>query len=203
MSLRIGDHVARIATSPLAPFADGPPWSLTVSASEAIRALLPTLAGDYAISDGVAIHASATVEPGAVLKPPAILGPRVLVAHGAYVRGGVWLDEDCIVGPGVELKSAFIFRGGTLAHFNFVGDSVLGEGVNLEAGAIIANHRNEGPSGPVRFQAAGEVFDTGQAKFGALVGDGARLGANAVVAPGALLPRGAVVPRLGLVDQGA
>ena len=33
--------------------------------------------------------------------------------------------------------------GSTLAHFNFVGDSIIGRKVNLEAGAVIANHFNE------------------------------------------------------------
>jgi len=42
--------------------------------------------------------------------------------------------ERCILGPGAELKSSFVFAGTKLAHFNFVGDSVLGEDVNLEAG---------------------------------------------------------------------
>ncbi|MNY56934.1 hypothetical protein D3C86_1930670 [compost metagenome] len=42
---------------------------------------------------------------------------------------------------------------------------------------------------------------TGCEKFGALVGDGARIGANAVVAPGALLRPGRVVARASLLDQ--
>ncbi len=31
----------------------------------------------------------------------------------------------------------------TLAHFNFAGNSIIGSHVNLEAGAVIANHYNE------------------------------------------------------------
>ena len=29
------------------------------------------------------------------------------------------------------------------AHFNFVGDSIIGNDVNIEAGAILCNHYNE------------------------------------------------------------
>jgi bifunctional N-acetylglucosamine-1-phosphate-uridyltransferase/glucosamine-1-phosphate-acetyltransferase GlmU-like protein len=36
-----------------------------------------------------------------------------------------------------------VFAGTKLAHFNFVGDSLLGENVNLEAGSIVCNYRNE------------------------------------------------------------
>ena len=52
-------------------------------------------------------------------------------------------EENCIIGPGCELKSSFLFTGSKLAHFNFVGDSVVGARVNLEAGSIIANFQNE------------------------------------------------------------
>jgi UDP-N-acetylglucosamine diphosphorylase / glucose-1-phosphate thymidylyltransferase / UDP-N-acetylgalactosamine diphosphorylase / glucosamine-1-phosphate N-acetyltransferase / galactosamine-1-phosphate N-acetyltransferase len=45
------------------------------------------------------------------------------------------------------------------------------------------------------------MHETGCAKFGALIGDHARIGANAVIAPGALLMPGAVVARGALVDQ--
>jgi bifunctional N-acetylglucosamine-1-phosphate-uridyltransferase/glucosamine-1-phosphate-acetyltransferase GlmU-like protein len=67
----------------------------------------------------------------------------VLRRFRAYLRAGVWLGEGCVVGPGAELTSSFLFAGSKLAHFNFVGDSILGNDVNLEAGSIVANHRNE------------------------------------------------------------
>ena len=113
----------------------------------------------------------------------------------------MWLDAGCVVGPGVELKSTLMFAGTTVAHLNFVGDSILGAGVNIEAGAVIANHRNERADKRIRIRYGDRILDTGVTKFGALIGDGARIGANAVIAPGALIERGAVVERLTLVDQ--
>lgn len=117
------------------------------------------------------------------------------------MRGGCWLEESCIVGPGVELKSSFLFTGTRLAHFNFVGDSILGAQVNLEAGSIIANHRNELSDPVIEILHEGVVITTGTFKFGVVVGDGCKIGANAVLAPGTLLPANTVVPRLALVDQ--
>lgn len=135
-----------------------------------------------------AIHPGAVIEPGAVIKPPAVIGAGCFVAAHAYLRGGVVLGERVTVGPGVEIKSSLIGPGSTLAHFNFVGDSILGAAVNLEAGAVVANHWNERP-------------DAGRGKFGALIGDHCRIGANAVLSPGTILATGTVVPRLALVDQ--
>ncbi len=195
-------HIPALPASALADLAAEPPWALTGAADDIVRRLLARLGADFSVADEVAVHASTRIEPGAVLKGPLVVGPRCFIGHGATLRGGAWLEEACTIGPGSELKASFLFAGTALAHFNFVGESVIGRAVNLEAGAVIANHRNEWPGATVAFRHDGRLIETGRAKFGALVGDGARLGANAVVAPGAILAPGTVVPRLGLVDQG-
>lgn len=198
----IAHYVAAFAASPLARFAGLAPWALAAQSQAVVRELLAGLpAGEYVVANEIAVHRTATVEPGAVLKGPLVLGPGCLVAAGSYLRGGNWVAADCTFGPGAELKSSFVFAGTKLAHFNFVGDSVLGEGVNLEAGSIICNYRNERADKQVRVCVDGRLQGTGHDKFGALLGDGCRIGANAVVAPGALLEPGTVVGRAALLDQ--
>lgn len=149
------------------------PWEIVAHVAELLTGL---------------IHPDAVIEAGAVVKPPVVIGPGCFVAATAYLRGGVALAAGVAVGPGVEVKSSLIGRGSTLAHFNFVGDSIVGAGVNLEAGAVVANRWNERP-------------ERGRTKFGALIGDNCRIGANAVLSPGTILAPGTVVPRLALVDQ--
>lgn len=73
--------------------------------------------------------------------------------------------------------------------------------MNLEAGSIIANYRNEFSEPEITFMHGGALIETGARKFGALAGDGVRIGANAVIAPGAILAPGTLVRRLALVDQ--
>lgn len=185
-----------------APFlADLEPWQATIDAVDLVTAALATLDGDYAVHDGVAIHATAIVEPGAVLKAPCIIGPDCFVAAYAYLRGGVWLEGNVIIGPSCELKSTFVHGGSKTAHFNFVGDSVIGRNVNIEAGAILANYRNEREEKDIRVLIDGKVHQTGVDKFGACVGNDTRIGANAVLAPGTLLAPKSIVKRLELVDQ--
>jgi NDP-sugar pyrophosphorylase family protein len=174
----------------------GAPWNVTQHAPERVAAIIREIGGDYDLRDGTAGHFTAVVESGATLKGPIVIVHRCVVAGSALLRGGVFLDEDCIVGPAVELKSTFLFKGAKVAHLSFVGDSVLGAAVNLEAGSVVANYRNE-----LEIEVAGEVIDSGVDKFGALIGDGSRVGANAVIAPGAIVPRNSRVPRLGLIDQ--
>ena len=200
MAVVIEHYVARWSASPFAGLAD-PPWQITERAEAVISAAIPGLGSDYRITDNVAVHRTATIEAGAIVKGPAILCARCFVAASAYLRGGVFLDQDCIIGPGAELKTSFMFAGSKLAHFNFVGDSILGSGVNLEAGSIVANYRNELEDKAIRIAFDGGVIETGVRKFGALLGDGTRIGANAVIAPGAILAPGSRLARMALLDQ--
>ncbi|MGB3126077.1 MAG: LpxA family transferase [Pseudomonas sp.] len=194
--IRLDDYIANFSHSPLAPWADLMPWELATQAPAIVRQMLAELPQDeYSIQDEIAVHRTATVEAGAVLKGPLIIGAQCFVASGALLRGGCWVDAHCIIGPGAELKTSFVFRGSKLAHFNFVGDSVLGHGINLEAGSIVANYRNERVEKEIQVRVDGQLQRTGCDKFGALLGDQCRIGANAVLAPGAVLPPASVVGR--------
>ena len=73
--------------------------------------------------------------------------------------------------------------------------------MNLEAGSIVANYRNELEDKAIRIAFDGGVIETGVRKFGALLGDGVRVGANAVIAPGAILAPGSRLARMALLDQ--
>lgn len=160
-----------------------------------------SLNDDYVIDNNCAIHRAATIETGVTIKGPAIVGAGCFVAAGSYLRGGTFLAGDCIIGPGSELKSSYMFFGSKIAHLNFAGDSIIGSGVNIEAGAIIANYRNEFVEKVIRIKLGSGVIDTGVEKFGSLIGDNVRIGANAVVAPGALIKPNTKIARLQLVDQ--
>jgi NDP-sugar pyrophosphorylase family protein len=196
----VRQYIEAWATSLFADI-DLAPWQIVQHAEELIREALTRLDSVYRINSEFAVHKSSTIEAGVVLKGPGIIGPRCFVAAGSYLRGGTYLGEDCIVGPSSELKTSFMFPGSKIAHLNFVGDSLIGSGVNIEAGAIIANYRNEFADKTIRILHEGEAIDTGVTKFGSLIGDNARIGANAVVAPGALIAPGSKVGRLQLLDQ--
>jgi UDP-N-acetylglucosamine diphosphorylase / glucose-1-phosphate thymidylyltransferase / UDP-N-acetylgalactosamine diphosphorylase / glucosamine-1-phosphate N-acetyltransferase / galactosamine-1-phosphate N-acetyltransferase len=201
MSVRIGDFIASIAQSDLSPFAGATPWSVTQDAEQIVSEIIDACGVDFSMRDGVAVHRTARIETGASIKGPAVIGPNCFVAATALIRGGCWLERDVIIGPSAELKTSFVFAGSKLAHLNFVGDSLLGADVNLEAGALIANYRNERADKRIRIATAEGVVDTGVEKFGAIVGDGTRIGANAVIAPGALIAPRTIAPRLSLIDQ--
>ncbi len=179
----------------------GRAWLIPSVLNDFLRLMIASLNNNYVVNSGVAVHREAVIEDGVVLKAPVIVSKGCFIGAHAYLRGGVYLDEGVRIGPGCEIKSSFIGAHSSLAHFNFVGDSLIGSHVNVEAGAIIANHHNDRSDKRIFLKHQGTIIDTELEKFGAIVGDRAKIGANAVLAPGTLLLPDTIVGRLELVDQ--
>jgi NDP-sugar pyrophosphorylase family protein len=177
------------------------PWEITGAAQLIVTKKIKTLGPDFKISDNIAIHKDARIEEHVIIKGPAIISAGCFIASHAYLRNGVFLANHVSIGPGCEIKSSFIFPNAALAHFNFVGDSLIGAFVNIEAGAIIANHYNERKDKIITLNVNGQAVSTDVNKFGAVAGDQSKIGANAVLSPGTILQPNSVVKRLELIDQ--
>ena len=177
------------------------PWEITDNLNTIISELIKRCGNDYIVNDGVAIHKTAVIEQNAVLKPPVLVSENVTIGANAYVRGPVLLDKGVHIGAGCEIKHSIIFSDTAVAHFNYIGNSIIGSKVNFEAGSVAANHFNEREDKIISVVIDGKVINTGVKKFGALVGDGCRIGANAVLSPGTILTRNFVVKRLELIEQ--
>lgn len=139
----------------------------------------------------VIVEATALIEVGAHLIGPCYIGPRAEIRHGAYVRAFSWICSEAVVGHASEIKHSVLLPGAKAPHFNYVGDSVLGKGVNLGAGTKISNLRNDG--GEVQLRILGERVGSGLRKFGAILGEGCQLGCNSVTNPGVILGCNSVV----------
>ena len=189
-------------TAPTAfPLTEEMPWTIVEHLCSTITRLQESLGEEYAIKDGVAIHRTAIIGHNVTIKAPAIISANCFVGSNSYLRNGVFLAPGAKVGISCEVKTSVMLENSAIAHFNFVGDSIIGHDVNIEAGAILANHYNEREDDTVYVHHHGERISTGLHKFGALVGDGCRMGANAVLSPGTLLKPHTIVRRLELVEQ--
>ena len=147
--------------------------------------------GTAFVGEKVSIGEDTVVEDGAMIKGPAIIGKNCQIRHNAYIRENVVIGDDCVVGNSSELKNSLMFNGAVAAHFNYVGDSILGHKAHLGAGVKISNYKLF--PGNIVVEVDGVPFDTGLRKFGALIGDGAEVGCNAVLNPGSIIGRGAVI----------
>jgi len=144
--------------------------------------------GAYLVGDDIFIAEGAIVEPGAYIAGPAIIGAGTVVRHGAYIRGKVIAGRNCVIGHTTEVKNAIFMDDAKAGHFAYVGDSVLGNRVNLGAGTKLANFKLRGTE--IRVRHGDAVIPTGLRKFGAILGDDVSLGCNTVCNPGTLLGQG-------------
>lgn len=156
--------------------------------------VLGDVAPGAVIQGNVFIGRGTVVEPYAFIIGPAIIGENCTIRHSAYIRGDVIVGDDCIIGHCSELKSSIILNGTNVPHFNYVGDSIIGNDVNLGAGTICANLRlDEGEILVNGRTPERESIPTGRQKLGAIIGDGTRTSCNLVLNPGTLLPKGSAV----------
>lgn len=183
------------------PFEEKQPWETISELSDRLIPIIKNLDDEYVVNDNVAIHKSAVIGHNVTIKAPAIIGPESFVGANSYLRNGIYLAKGAKVGISCEIKTTIMLENSAVAHFNFVGDSIVGHNVNLEAGAIVANHFNERDDKTIYVHHNGERICTGMHKFGFLIGDNCRIGANAVLSPGSLLKPGTIVKRLELIEQ--
>ncbi len=194
----IGDFIKDF---PFVDKANEHPWKIVENLANIIVNVLPTLNDEFTISNDIAIHKSAIIEHGVVIKPPVIINAHVFIAANCYLRGGVYLGNAVSVGPGCEIKSSVICANSALAHFNFIGDTLIGSQVNFEAGYITTNFHHDKAYKEIYVKDGEQTIRTNVNKFGSLIGDHSKIGANAVLSPGTILQPGSIVGRLQLVNQ--
>lgn len=149
-------------------------------------------AGYDRIGEGIIGHREAKIAASAELLGPAVIGRGAEVGPGAWIRSFVLMGDFSVAGHASELKNCILFDGALAAHFNYVGDSILGASSHLGAGALLSNQRSD--KGEVIVHGAGELaIPTGLVKFGSILGDGVEIGCNAVCFPGTLIGRGSTV----------
>ena len=85
------------------------------------------------IGDGVVIRSYSVIESSEV-KSKAAIGPF------AHLRPGSVVGEGAHIGNFVEIKQSSIGKGSKANHLSYIGDSIVGEDVNIGAGAITCNY---------------------------------------------------------------
>lgn len=170
----------------------GRPWELLEANEWKLGKLKRRIDGD--VSDGahlegaVVVEAGATVKPGTVIEGPVRVQSGATVGPNAYVRGATLLAEGVSIGNGVEIKNSVISRETSIGHLSYVGDSVIGQGVNFGAGTTVANLRHD--EADIQTTVKGDRVSTGRRKFGVVVGDGVKTGINSSLTPGLKLGSG-------------
>lgn len=145
------------------------------------------MAGAVLHGEGFAFGRGVLVEPGAFIAGPTVLGDQSEVRQGAYLRGNCLVGRRCVVGHVTEVKHTIFLDDAKAGHFAYLGDSILGNQVNLGAGTKMANLRFV--KGNVRVRTPEGSLDSGLRKFGAILGDQVQTGCNSVTNPGTVIGR--------------
>ncbi len=142
------------------------------------------LSGFTEISKGVWVGEKVKIYPTATVEAPAIIGSGTEIRPGAYIRGNVITGKNCVLGNSSEFKNCVLLDGVQAPHYNYVGDSVLGNKAHLGAGTICSNLKSDGKPVVVHGK---KDYPTGLRKVGAILGDNADVGCSCVLNPGTVI----------------
>jgi NDP-sugar pyrophosphorylase family protein len=187
---------------------DKPLWFILDYVSETIKEIYEANRSQYEeIKENVYIGKDTLISKFVEIKGPALIGKKCEIRHGAFIRENVIIGDNCVIGNSTEVKNSVLFDNVEVPHFNYIGDSILGNYAHLGAGAKISNvllikNKNGKQDGKesiflkeISFKNIyGKFEPTGRKKFGAIIGDYAEIGVNATINPGTLLEMNMFVP---------
>lgn len=172
------------------------PWSLLQANSFLLGRIKSDISRKARIEKGVVIKGNvivgddAHIKSGVYIEGPAVVGRGCVIGPNAYLRGAVSVGDNCHIGQAVEIKNSVMGNNTNVAHLSYIGDSILGDDVNIGAGTITANLRHDGCS--VKYQVGEKLVDSGMKKLGAIVGDGCKTGVHTTFYPGTKMDPGSV-----------
>jgi UDP-N-acetylglucosamine diphosphorylase/glucosamine-1-phosphate N-acetyltransferase len=151
----------------------------------------------------VVIAKDVTVRPLSVIVGPCFLGEGTIVSERALLKASTVVGPHCRVGGEI---GGTIFQGySNKSHDGHLGDSFVGEWVNIGAGSDNSNLLNTYGEVIVRLEPDGGLVRTGRQFWGSVIGDhvklaiGTRLMTGTTIGTGAMIaasrPPATIVPR--------
>lgn len=161
------------------------PWEMLPEIKTYIQTLLANgIPGYTKLAEDVLVGENVKIYPTAVIEGPAVIGSGSVVRPGAFLRGNVITGERCVIGNSTELKNCILLEKVEVPHYNYVGDSVLGNHAHLGAGAVCSNLKSDQKSVVIRGE---RDYETGLRKVGAFLADNADVGCGCVLNPGTII----------------
>ncbi len=162
------------------------PWEILPNIKKYIETLIEKGLDNFTeLKPGVWVGENVKISPLSTIEAPAIIGSGTEIRPGAYIRGSVLVGENCVLGNSSEFKNCVLLNKAQVPHFNYVGDSILGNYAHLGAGSICSNLKADKSNVVVKW---GDIkLETGLRKFGAILADKADVGSGCVLNPGTVI----------------
>ena len=167
------------------------PWEMLPKIKEWILALIEAGLPEFTeLKPGVWVGKDVKIADYVTIEAPAIIGHGTEIRPGAYIRGSVITGSGCVMGNSSEFKNCILLDKVQVPHYNYVGDSVLGNKAHMGAGTICSNLKSDGK--PVVIH-GDEDYVTGLRKIGGILADGADAGCGCVINPGTVIGKGTTI----------
>ena len=169
-------------------------------------------------NEKIYIQKSAIIKPGCILDAsngPIILNQDVIIESGTIIKGPIFIDKGAIINNGAKLKgnilvgpkckiggevSNTIFHGySNKAHDGFLGNSYIGEWVNMGANTNNSNLKNN--YSRIKFRFIDKVIETNKIFLGAMIGDFTRTGISTMINTGSYIGLGSNIFGGGFQDK--
>lgn len=128
---------------------------------------------------------------------PCYIGQGTIIGDYSLVRESS-IGQNALIGSGCEVARSYVGDNASL-HRNYIGDSLVGNGVLFGAGAVTANFRFDQKH--VQSTVGGKKVDTGSSKLGALIGERSKVGVNTTLFPGVKIGQGSIIAPGGVISQ--
>ena len=161
------------------------PWQMLPKIKDLALSLIEKgLDGFTEIKPGVLVGENVKIADTVTIEAPTIIGHGTEIRPGAYLRGSIITGSNCVIGNSSELKNCILLDKVQVPHYNYVGDSVLGNRAHMGAGSICSNLKSDGKAVVIH---ADENIETGLRKIGGILADGTDIGCGCVINPGTVI----------------
>ncbi|MBY8987130.1 MAG: NTP transferase domain-containing protein [Candidatus Lokiarchaeota archaeon] len=150
------------------------------------------------ISGNVIIGKNTIIRLGSYIIGPCYIGENSLIGPNAFIRPFTSIGNNCHVGMS-EIKNSLIFSNTAIPHFNYIGDSIICENVNLGAGTKISNLRFDNKT--IKMNINDKLIDSGRKKLGAIIGPNTQTGINSSVMCGKKIGEGSIIGAHTMVNE--
>ena len=148
------------------------------------------------IDENIWISKTVNIPNNVTIKGPCIIDHNAEIRPGAFIRGNVIIGKNSVLGNSCEMKNAILYDNVQVPHFNYVGDSILGEFAHMGAGSITSNIKSDKTNVIIKGK---EKMETNLRKVGAFLGNNVEIGCNSVLNPGTIIGCNTIVYPLTMV----
>lgn len=142
------------------------------------------------IDENAQIGKETIIYPFTIIERDVVIGQKCSIGPFSRLRSGCRIADDVVIGNFVELNRTQVAKSTRIKHQSYLGDTSVGEKVNIGAGTIVANYDGKNKHKTV-------------IERNAFIGSGTILVAPVKIGSFAMTGAGAVVPKNKNVPAGA